>query len=197
MRDRDLVRLYWPAELRGAFDALFGIDDALADVVASASQPALAAIKLAWWRGALETLDTAAAPPEPRLQAAAGELLTRGITGAELAELEDGWLTLLEEQPNPARIRLRGERLFRLAARLLGTAGEAHGGGLWAEVDAARRLGKPMPTSVEPLRSPKRIRPLTTLAALANRDVSHDTRMEHEATPARAWTLLRHRLTGR
>ena len=33
MKDRDLVRLYWPVALRPAFDALFGIDDALGDVV--------------------------------------------------------------------------------------------------------------------------------------------------------------------
>jgi len=48
--DRDLVRLYWPAELRPAFDALFSLDDALADVVARSSEPMLGAIKLAWWR---------------------------------------------------------------------------------------------------------------------------------------------------
>ena len=47
MRDRDLVRLYWPVELRPAFDALFAIDDAMADVVASSTQPALGAFYVA------------------------------------------------------------------------------------------------------------------------------------------------------
>ena len=76
MRDRDLVRLYWPVELRPAFDALFAIDDAMAEVVASSSQPALGAIRLAWWREALERLDNGPPPAEPRLQAASSRSLT-------------------------------------------------------------------------------------------------------------------------
>ena len=35
---------------------MFGIDDALAEVVTSSTQPALGAIRLAWWREALERL---------------------------------------------------------------------------------------------------------------------------------------------
>ena len=72
MRDRDLVRLYWPVELRPAFDALFAIDDALAEVVVSSTQPALGAIRLAWWREALERLDANPPPPEPRLAGGGG-----------------------------------------------------------------------------------------------------------------------------
>src|SRR5688572_10800388 len=98
-RDRDLVRLYWPEELRPAFDVLFDIDDALAAVVARSTEPALAAIKLAWWREQLERLDSEARPAEPRLRAAAAELLPRGVTGAMLAGLEEGWATLLDEEP--------------------------------------------------------------------------------------------------
>src|SRR5215218_8523335 len=108
LSDRDLVRLYWPVELRPAFNALFGIDDAMAEVVASSSQPALGAIRLAWWREALERLDTNAPPPEPRLRAAAAELLSRGIRGADLAGLEDGWAALLDEHPDIERIGRRG-----------------------------------------------------------------------------------------
>src|SRR5919107_5615783 len=104
LRDRDLVRLYWPVELRPAFDALFDIEDAMADVVTRATEPALAAIKLAWWRERLEELDRGQVPAEPRLQAAAAELLPRGVSGAELAELEDGWATLLDEQPHLDRV---------------------------------------------------------------------------------------------
>jgi 15-cis-phytoene synthase len=75
LRDRDLVRLYWPVELRPAFDALFAIDEAMGDVVAKATEPTLGAIKLAWWRERLEQLDEAKVPAEPRLRAAADELL--------------------------------------------------------------------------------------------------------------------------
>jgi len=93
-----LVRLYWPAELRPAFDALFAIDDAMADVVVRSTEPRLAAIKLAWWRERLEELDDGKVPAEPRLQAAAEHLLSRGVTGAELSRLEDGWLMALQTE---------------------------------------------------------------------------------------------------
>ena len=91
----------------------------MGDIVAKATEPALAAIKLVWWRERLQELDEGRAPPEPRLKAAASELLSRGITGAELAELENGWATLIEEEPDVERLLERGAKLFRLAARLL------------------------------------------------------------------------------
>ena len=205
MRDRDLVRLYWPVELRPAFDALFAIDDALGDVVAKATEPALAAIKLAWWRERLQGLDAGEVPAEPRLQAAAEELLPRGISGAALAELEDGWVTLLESEPDIERVASRGARLFAMAASLLGTADpmiEA-AGRVYAQESVGRRglmAGHcPMDDLNQLVRHSfvRRLRPLTGLAALATRDTRRGQRFEPEATPGRAWTLLRHRLTGR
>src|SRR5215217_5771226 len=87
LRDRDLVRLYWPAELRAAFDALFAIDDATGEIVVRSTQPALGAIKLAWWRERLAELDQGIVPDEPRLQAAVAELLPRGVSGADLSRI--------------------------------------------------------------------------------------------------------------
>ena len=204
-RDRDLVRLYWPVELRPAFDALFAIEDALADVVAKASEPALAAIKLAWWRERLDELDAGKAPAEPRLQDAARELLPRGVTGRDLAELEEGWGGLLYDPSDAALLTEHGTRLFKLGAKLLqvrfdddtiGAAGRLFGG-----VDAARRglvdcvagsAGSAGP------KIPPKARPLTALAALAARDLRRGgPPFEPEATPGRAWALLRHRFTGR
>jgi phytoene synthase len=204
LKDRDLVRLYWPAELRPAFDALFAIDDALAEVVASSSQPALGAIRLAWWREALERLDTSPPPPEPGLQAVAAELLPRGIGGNELAGLEAGWAALLEEIPDVAAAGERGTLLFELGARLLGvefsdeTIGTA--GRLFARVNAGRRgfieIG-PETAEFGPSRIARRIRPLTAFAALAVRDLRKGgPPFEPEATPGRAITLIRHRLSG-
>ena len=196
--DRDLVRLHWPVELRPAFDALFAIDDAMAEVVAAASQPAFAAIKLAWWRDALERLDNAPPPAEPRLQAAASELLPRGIAGAELAALEDGWAALLQPHVDEQRLGGRGEHLFGLGAQLLGAEQPVEPQGrLWAAVDLARRLGRPLPSPIALPRSERAARPLTMLAALALRDARRGLPLESEATPARSWTILRHRLTGR
>lgn len=204
-KDRDLVRLYWPVALRPAFDALFAIDDAMAEVVAKASEPALAAIKLAWWRERLQELDDGNVPAEPRLQAAAAELLPRGLTGADLAELEDGWAGLLSDPPDMALVTEHGARLFALGARLLSVAFDDEtigvAGRLFAGVDAARRgFVEVIPGSAGPpgSRIPSRARPLTALAALAARDLRRGgPPFEPEATPGRALVLLRHRFTGR
>lgn len=198
-RDRDLVRLHWPAELRPAFDALLGIDDAMAEVVSAASQPALAAIKLAWWREALERIDKAPAPAEPRLQAVASELLPRGISGGDLAKLETGWAALLQEYPDQGLVLDRGTILFGLGARLLGGGGEevAAAGRLYVAGQLKRRgmecAAVPAVDAIK--RVPRRLRPITALGVLGRRDLENDR--EPEATPSRAWALIRHRLTGR
>ena len=67
----------------------------------TSTQPALGAIRLAWWREALERLDANPPPPEPRLASGRAPSFCRAaITGAMLAELEDGWATLLDEVPD-------------------------------------------------------------------------------------------------
>ena len=174
----------------------------MADVVVRSTQPTLAAIKLAWWRERLEELDQGKVPAEPRLQDAARELLPQGIAGASVAQLEDGWTALLEEVPDVRRLLDRGAVLFRLGARLLGaeiddrTIGLA--GTLYAAADIRRRgLGEFQLPETGDLKVPRSARPLTSLAALARRDLRRGPPFEPEATPGRAWTLLRHRLRGR
>jgi len=201
LTDRDLVRLYWPADLRPAFDALFAIDDALADVVTSSTQPTLGAIRLAWWREALERLDQTPPPPEPRLQAAAAELLPRGITGKELAGLEDGWAALLDELPDHERIGSRGALLFQIGAKLLGGDDQLIGdaGRLFAGEQIRRAQLGPSRAELDRLaghRFPRRLRPITALARLAARDAKQSPAIEPEATPGRAAALLSHRLFG-
>ena len=198
MRDRDLIRSYWPVELRPAFDALFAIDDAMADVVVRATQPALAAIKLAWWRERLEELDEGKVPAEPRLQQAANELLPRRVTGKMLAGLEDGWAALLEEPPDVLRGELRGAQLFAIGSRLLGVDYSLEvEGRLFAKMELRRRGFSIAAHEVASQTIPRKARPITALAALAARDFRNDEFLEPEATPGRAWTLMRHRLTGR
>ena len=177
---------------------MFAIDDAMGDVVQRSTQPGLAAIKLAWWRERLEELDEGKIPAEPRLQAAAAELLPRGIKGSEVAELEAGWTELLTEEPDAEKVLQRGPTLFALAARLLQAdwAALPIAGRLYVAGDWKRRL-RAVPgffrvTDIPPV--PKQLRPLTGLSALGKRDLERD---EPQGTPARAWTLFRHRLTGR
>ena len=200
LTDRDLVRLYWPVELRPAFDALFAIDDALGEVVASSTQPALGAIRLAWWRDALERLDSSAPPPEPRLQAAAAELLARGVSGASLARIAEGWAALFDEVRDAEAIGARGEALFAAGARLLvsNSPQVTEAGRYFALADVARRgLAPPLAVAIRPLRIARPLRPLTAFARLAVRDLRPGEPFEPEATPARAMALLAHRWTGR
>lgn len=193
MGDRDLVRLYWPPDLRAAFEALFALDDRLAEVALGAREPALGAIKLAWWRDSLAALDTQPPPPEPVLQGIAAQMLPRGLNGEAVSALAEAWMAVLDERPDPAP---RGGALFGLLGRLLGA--QAVGGEAFARADLARRTGdrdwlEPVATIV----APRKGRPVTLLDALGRRDVARGWPPEPEATPGRALALLRHRLTGR
>ena len=170
-------------------------------VVARATEPALGAIKLAWWREELEKLDAGPPPPEPRLQAAATELLPKGISGHELAGLQTGWGTLLDEHPDAGLVAGRGEILFGLAARLLDADHDnlPAAGRLYALMSATRlglRDFRSAADAPPAARFPPKLRPLTGLASLARRDLLRDS-MEPEATPGRSWALMRHWMTGK
>ena len=143
---------------------------------------ALGAIRLAWWREALDRLDVAPPPAEPRLQAVARELLPRGIRGQDLAGLEDGWAAMLDSAPwEAAAIAARGRRLFAIGARLLGASDEELGdaGTVVALASAVRGCGDRDEAErlidearrVPRHRFARRLRPLTALAALARRDL--------------------------
>lgn len=166
----------------------------------SSTQPALGAIRLAWWREALERLDTNQPPPEPRLQASAAELLPLGITGKELAALEDGWAALLDEEPGLDRIEGRGVLLFAIGAKLLAAndpfleaAGRVFA---LAQIRRVRRAAFAQSSfdlsNLKGHRFARRLRPLTAFARLGARDLKHGMKIEREATPARAAALLSH-----
>ena len=130
-------------------------------------------------------------------------LLPRGISGADLARLEEGYAALLDEEPDFTRLGRSGEALFAIGARLLGAddaklelAGRLHG-----RATAARRGLAPIPEFGEfgglaGHRFGRSLRPLTGLARLAARDVRQAPLLEPEATPARAAAVLSHRLFG-
>jgi phytoene synthase len=194
MRDRDLVRLHWPEARRMAFDTALALDDRLADVALGAAQPALGAIKLAWWRDQLAALDTQPPPPEPLLSRVVSDLMVVGVSGADCAVLADGWLQVLDDTPDPAP---RGQALFALLARALGSEG-VRGGEAFSRADLARRSGDAewlRKLAADP--APRPVRPITLLDALGRRDAARFWPPEPEATPGRSWTLIRHRLTGR
>jgi 15-cis-phytoene synthase len=201
--DRELALIHMPANLREAFRALFALDSAMADVVARSSEPALGRIKLAWWREQLEALDQGPPPAEPRLRAIADHLIPRTIAGAELAQLEAGWASLLDAQLDPEFVADKGARLFRIGGRLLGSSDPmlGEGGALHSLASVARRgvpeLFAPARERFEKLRGhrfDRRVRPLTMLARASSRDLACS---EPEGGRARALAMLAHRWSGR
>ena len=165
----------------------------------------LARIKLAWWREALERLDSAPPPAEPRLQAVATLLLPRGVTGAELAQLEKGWAALLDDPVEAGVVAERGERLFAIAGRLIGSDDPriADAGAVYALTSVGRRgvtsLLEAARMALAPLRKHRfavPLRPLTLLARAAARDVGGPP-FELEASPRRLLAMLAHRWSGK
>ncbi len=213
--DVRLALSYVPARNRGALAALFAIDAAMGDVLRSTSEPALGAIRLAWWRERLEELDDGSTPAEPRLQALAAELLPRGVSGREVAALEGGWRRLFEPFPWGVEVAeaicLRGRYLFSFGARLLGEPSSAiePAGGQWALIDAARHCsdaasraflveqGQTFAQGLSGTRFDARLRPLSMLGALAARDAARGEPLPTEGTPGRAAAMVAHRLSGR
>jgi phytoene synthase len=172
-------------------EALFAIDAAMEDVVARSSEPALGRIKLAWWREQLEALDDSPPPAEPRLQAAAEHLLAVGISGAELAELEAGWATMLDPEPDPALVAQRGGMLFELGGRVLGATDPKlrDAGALYALAPAGfAEAAKERLEGLRAHRFPRPLRPLTMLARAAPHE---------DGARGRVLAMLAHRWSGR
>lgn len=216
--DRTLALSYVPARHRAALSALFAIDSAMGEVVRTTTEPALGAIRLAWWRERLEELDEldkGARPAEPRLRAVASELTPRGVRGLEVAALERGWLRLFEPFPWDLQVAeaigSRGRHLFAIGARILAEPGEAieAAGGLWALTDAARHCSdersrgllldqaRIRARGLGGAKFPALLRPLSMLGALAMRDSARGEPFEREGSPARAAAMLAHRISGR
>jgi phytoene synthase len=187
----------------------------LGAVLATGRDLMVSRIRLAWWRESLERLDREPAPGEPVLRALAAYVLPRGVSGAELAAMEEGWAELLADAAlSEAMLRTyagaRGGILFRLSARLLGAeqeevAGEA--GARWALVDLARRSADPAEAraALEFARAigggaglTGRRGPLAMLAFLAKRDIERGAdRRERQGSPARMARTIAFRLIGR
>ncbi|WP_245646559.1 hypothetical protein [Sphingomonas soli] len=201
---------------REALASLLALDDALAKLLRTTSEPALGQMRLAWWRESLERLDTAPAPAEPVLRAVAAEVLPLGVTGASLVPVVHGWEVLVEEEHLDAdALRRFGEgrgHLFHAAGKALGSVDDplAQAGRGWALADLAGNLSAPAEAAearaqAAPLlamaTSARWSRPARALGAMA-----HLARMDLAlpagsappiGAPARVGRLLWHRLTGR
>lgn len=160
--------------MRPALFGLHGLDLELASIVAGTTEPMIGEIRLAWWREALQGLDTSKVPAQPLLQLVAAELLPRDITGAALAALEDRWLPMIGSQDVPPGYVDGGGTLFGMAAQLLG--GDA---GLGEQLGRAWALRESWAARVA---AP--LRPLLGLARLA-------ARVDPPGSLGRQWTLAK------
>ena len=211
--ERALAVAYAPADKRAALAAIFALDERFGGIVSSTSETMIGLMRLAWWREALEKLDRDPAPAEPLLGLLAATLLPRGVTGAALAAIEDGWTALLDGEPDPDAIarhgRERGGNLFAAAATLLGATDSRLpiAGEVWALTDLgfrhsnaqvretalarAKQLAESLPKS----RWLGPARPLAALFVLARKDAQTGRRTQ--ARPDRLLRMLALRLTGR
>ncbi|MEH3107362.1 MAG: squalene/phytoene synthase family protein [Sphingomonas fennica] len=217
--ERALAVAYAPPAARPALTALWALDERLGTVVATTHEAMIGRIRLAWWREALERLDTADPPAEPLLASVAATILPRGVTGVDLAAIEGGWAALVDGAvPDAAAIAAhgaeRGAPLFAAAAAILGDPGagapeaaalRAAGTG-WVLADLGHRLRDPAARAearrqaaavlaAAPHRWPKAWRPLGALVALARSDASIETRAQ--GAPRRMARMAWHGLTGR
>jgi phytoene synthase len=150
------------------------------------------------------------------LQRIASTLLPLGIAGEELSDIASGWSEVASVQPGEEAAalaehgRLRGARLFKLAAKLLDAGpspdGLASGGSGWALVDLAAR-DQPALTAEALARAridlasnskwPRPLRPLGMLAMLARSDAERGLARRLQGSPRRMARMVTHYLTGR
>ncbi len=216
--ERRLACLYAPVDRRAGLEALWLLDEQLADLLRGAHDPMVGQLRFTWWHEALTRLDDRPPPAQPLLQMLSAQALSHGVTGAALAAMIDGWEILLDQGPlDDAAILIhaeaRGGRLFALAGALLGASpGDpvtAAGQG-WGLVDlgfhlsdpAARArcfaLAAPALRSIEAVKWSVAARPLGMLARLAAIDARHGHgHHRRQGSPQRLLRMLQHRVTGR
>jgi phytoene synthase len=210
------VLVYAPASRRRALSALLRLDDRLANLVQTTSQPALGQLRLAWWREALARLDTQPPPGEPVLQELAASVLPLGISGASLVPIVHGWEVLVEEiELDHEALRRFAEgrgQLFVVAGAVMGASARdplATAGQGWALADLARHLRVPAEAAearamasalldkATTVRWSRNGRALGALAHLARLDLRAPGSEPPVGAPHRVGRLFWHRLTGR
>ena len=164
-----LALSYAPAAARPAAMALLRLDDRLSRIVAGASEPLIAQIKLAWWR------DQFAKPPPdwPRGEPLLAELRACGFEGSDLGALVDGWEAAgLAETVQDADVdsladgRARAWSASALAPLSQGSRDAvAHAAHAWTAGECERHAAPE--TTAAPL--PRSHRSLAVLAALGRR----------------------------
>ena len=216
--EQTLALSYVPVARRASVQALFTLDETLGQILRTTREPMVGQMRLTWWHEALSALDTAPPPAQPVLQALAAEVVARGVSGAALAEMIDGWDVLLEPDPLDRAMldtyaTRRGGTLFVLAGRILGASArdplERAGAG-WALADLARHsrdaaaaalpdeLARAALAEAMLVRWSGAVRALGAMALTARMDLAAPADGSAPVTsPARIARLAWHRLSGR
>jgi phytoene synthase len=216
--EQALALSYVPVGFRGGVEALFTLDETLGQILRTTREPMVGQMRLTWWHEALTALDTAPPPAQPVLRALAAEVMARGVSGADLAGMIDGWEVLLEPDPLDAAMldlyaAQRGGRLFVLAGRILGAGPRDpldRAGAGWALADLARHsrdagaAALPRELAGAALHDAMRVRWSGSVRSLGAMTVSARMDLATPAgaaapttSPARVARLAWHRLSGR
>ncbi|MGH6780951.1 MAG: squalene/phytoene synthase family protein [Sphingomonadaceae bacterium] len=206
--ERALALVYAPQDRREALAVLWRLDERLGQVLDIAQEPMIRAIRLAWWREALEALDGGPPPDEPLLQDVVAHVLPLGLSGTDCAALEEGWAALADLPPDLARhARTRGRPLFELSTRLLGAAADravGDAGEGWALIDriavgdGGEEAEALRARALELLASTQLPRPLAVLAALARSDARPGgLERRRQGSPGRVFRALVAGMLGR
>lgn len=211
--EQRLALSYAPTAARAGLSTLLALDRRLAAIVRATREPMVGQMRLTWWHEALTVLGKGSPPAEPVLTDVAKILLPTGVRGEELATLIEGWEVLLDRQLSDDALeqfaRCRGEKLFRLAGRVLGAddPGIGPAGRGWALADLAGHVSDPAiamrARTLAQLRFEEAFRrrwsragrPLGALALLGRFDIGPNVTVP--GSPVRVGRLFWHRMTGR
>ena len=165
-------------QVRGLLECILRLDARLGRICLTASEPALAQLRLAWWRDELSRERPAAAemPPDPLL----ASLLTEwGSDRSAPIALIDGWEELIGDLPPTGEAAMGfaagREAVFAEIARRAGHHGAASDAAIhaqaWARADLAA-FGLPHASEVTALPTlPRPLRPVAIIGGLARRAI--------------------------
>jgi phytoene synthase len=127
--DRALAALFAPREARADLFALYAFNVELARIAELVSEPELGAIRLQWWREALERAAKGEATGHPVVDALGEALGRRGLSRQRIAALIDARAFDIETKIMPdwnaleAYLKNTAGALFALGAESLGACG--------------------------------------------------------------------------
>ena len=129
-RERYLAALFAPAPRREALFALYAFNLEVAKTAEIVSEPMLGAIRLQWWREAIDGIYAGTVREHPVATALAAAVAAHGLDRARLQAIVDGRAADLDPEPPPdmgaleAYVAATAVPLVELACQALGTAAD-------------------------------------------------------------------------